>query len=257
MKLTRFWGVGLAILWTGTSACTSTTSERTVTGPITEQRTRLDPNVPVITSDWSLEGRTVTGQLHLSACVSVRKWITSDERVVHREPLTGWGWGFVGVGTVTELVGILTRDSSAPPPPCMSGYVTADGSQCGGPGPDNTGSLAAVVVGAAMVAGGLLMIAESPSDHVTTLKSEQHTETTHGTCILPRDLSTLSLLLRVADNRYVHLDVSENGAAHADLPPAVHLRPGADLPVIVYRGPAALADAIPRMQVVGSLHVPE
>jgi len=258
MTLKSLIGVG-AVLACMASACSSKVTQRTVVSPVAEQRQRLDASEPVISGEWTLEGRVVTGRLHFSSCASERRWTTSLERIEHRQSPRELGWLLFGAGSVVETVGIVARENElGTPAPATMCPVPDLYDSCKPPStPDTSESTAAIVVGAVAAVTGAVILLAQPKDRTTVLKSELHTESTRGPCILPRDFSTLVLVLKLGENRYVHVDVDESGNAHVALPPAARLTPGTDLPVLVYRGPAALADALPRMQTVGSVHVPE
>ncbi|HEX3774379.1 MAG TPA: hypothetical protein VHV51_07940 [Polyangiaceae bacterium] len=65
------------------------------------------------------------------------------------------------------------------------------------------------------------------------------------------------MLLKLGENEFLHVAAEADGAASVEIPQGVRLKPGSDLPVLVYRASPATAPMIPRWQVVGTVHVPE
>ena|SRR5450432_3401649 len=111
-----------------------------------------------------------------------------------------------------------------------------------------------------MVAG-LAVLSVGPSDQTQTLSSQPHLETATGPCISAADLATLSLVLKLGERQFVRVALEASGDASielpAHLPPSARPKPGADLPIVVYRPPPGAAGVLPRWQVIGTVHVPE
>jgi hypothetical protein len=247
------------------TACTSTTTTRTVSSPITEQRARVAANAPLATSTWMLSGTTITGHVTWASCLSQRAWTIEQQRSVHRRPIPLAGWGLLAGGGALVGVGLGTRDNSAPEPACPTDTIDYNlqmlyGSSCGHR-PNNDASNTELIVGAVAMAAGLVVLSIGPSDQTQTLRSEPHLETATGPCIAAADLSTLILVLKLGERQFVRVALEPNGDARielpANLPASARPKPGAELPIVVYRPPPAAAALLPRWQVIGTVHVPE
>lgn len=248
------------------AGCSSTVTTQAVSSPVAEQRTRVDASVPLVTSNWTLDGSQITGHVSWASCVSQRSWTIEQQRTVHRRPIPAAGWGLLAGGAVLGTVGIATAHYSPAQPACPSGTgPSLYGPSCGDPTPDNTAPEAELVTGLLAVALGLGVLAVGPSDQTTTLSSQPHAETATVPCISEPDLATLVLVLELGENKFLHVELQPNGDASIELPSAVRssasasslLRPGADLPIVVYRAPAAASAVLARWQVVGTVRVPE
>lgn len=224
----------------GSLGCTSTTSTQTVSSPVSEQRWRLDPKQPVVSSEWRLEGTQIVGHIAWAVCGSQRKWTSSVQRRTHLEPIPAVGWGLLGGAAALQIVNWTTRDYDAGPRDSKNDVANV-----------------ALITGALAAIAGTLVLVVEPSDRVTTLKSEAYTQTKNGPCITESDLSTLVLVLKLAEKRFAHVTVEATGTAHVDLPAGTRLVPGSDLPILVYRAPKVAANELHPWQVVGTLHVPE
>lgn len=253
---------------TSLAACTSTTTTRTVSSPITERRTLVATNAPLATSTWTFSGTTgttITGHVNWASCVSERAWTMEQQRTVRRRPIPLAGWGLVVAGSTLTGIGLATRDFSAPEPACPTNTIDYNtqmlyGSSCGHR-PDNDASNAEVLVGAIATVVGIGVLSIHPSDRTQTLRSEPHLETATGPCIAAADLSTLILVLKLGERQFVRVALDANGDARvelpANLPASARPKPGAELPIVVYRPPPAAAALLPRWQVIGTVHVPE
>jgi hypothetical protein len=247
------------------TACSSTTTTQTVSSPVTELRTMVDPDEPIATSTWALEGSKVTGHVSWASCVSQRSWTTEQQSTVRRRPIPIAGWGLLLGGGALVGVGLGTRDSSAAEPACPTDPVAYNEQMLYGPScghsPSNGSSNAEVLVGAIAMVAGLAVLSVSSSAQTQTLGSQPHAETATGPCISPADLATLSLVLKLGERQFVHVALQSNGEAvielPAHLPSSARLTPGADLPIVVYRAPRSVAGILPRWQLVGTVHVPE
>ena len=243
-------------------ACSTTMVLQTVSSPVVEQRSRVDLGAPVIASEWSVVGDKIVGRVSFAACVSQRRWATEERRVVHRRPIPALGWAFLAAGAMLVTVGLATNKAPVATVACSDDPQTRNlqmlyGDPCGGSQPDNTASDIELLSGALAIAVGIGTLALSPSDQTTSIKREPHAETVTQACIAPGDLATLALVLKLGEHRFLHVAVNADGFASIDLPSGIHLTPGAEVPIVVYRAPPAAASVLPRWQVVGLVHVPE
>ena len=235
---------------------------RTVNTPVVEHRARVDPNSPLFTSDWALEGARITGHIAWSTCQSERTWRTEVRETVHQRPNTAAAALLIGGGFVADAVGFATYDTRGPTTSCTEGYYTSDGtfttfhSVCTTQEPENTGPQALLASGALAVAIGLMVLAVTPSDTTKTLNSEPHSETSTLPCVAPSDLSILSLVLKVGEGKFLHVALDPSGDASIEIPKGAHLPPDTDLPIVVYRVPPGATGVLHRWQVIGTVHTP-
>ena len=257
--------LGLALsIQLASSGCLPTESNETVKSPVLERRTPVDPGAPLVTSEWRVEGGKVVGHVQWSACKSERTWAVEEQHVKRVRPQPTAGWLALGVGALAGAVAVAAYHR--PGTVCTDTYPQVAGSDdpitpalasCHADQPDNSVSGVALAVGAIAIVTGLVLLAVRPSEQVTVLKHEPHAESEVGSCVSPAELSDMSLVLKLGPSRFAHVTLQPDGEAAADLSARARLPKGADLPVLVYRAPPALKDALPRFQVIGQVHVPE
>jgi hypothetical protein len=236
--------------------CAHSVSTQTVKSPVLERRTQVNPSEPLLRSEWQVDGGRIVGRVMWGSCVSERSWSVDEQRVERVRPSTTAGLLAIGAG-VAAIIGGLAAYSSEAVVTCTNVPGQAGYQSCKSEAPSNTESKAASVLGTAVLGMGVILLAVKPSDKVTVLKHEPHAEKGVSPCIAAEDLSVMSLLLKLGPNRFAHITVAPDGQASADLPPSARLPKGADLDVVVYRAPRALANALPRWTKVGQVHVPE
>jgi len=261
-ELWRLGMLGVAVSFT--AGCSNTVTTQAVSSPIVEHRTSVDSSAPVVTSTWLIEGSKITGHVSWASCVSQRSWTTEERRTVSRRPIPLLGWGLIAGGSALVGVGLATRDYRTAEPPCPTDTIAYNWQKLYGPScgykPNNGASNTEVLVGAVALAAGLIALSVSPSDQTQISNSQPHAETVTGPCIAPADLAVLSLVLKLNERQFVHVALEPNGEASIQLPARLTssvLRPGADLPIVVYRAPPAANSILKRWQVVGTVHVPE
>ena len=231
-------------------------TEKTVKSPILERRTPVDASAPLVQSEWRVEDGKVVGDVVWASCVSHRTWTVDEQRVKRVRPIREAAWLTFGAGAAFSILGLATRDTEWTAK-CSQDFQATGFETCNAQPPDNTFSDLNIVAGALGLVTGSILLALEPSDTITVLKHEPHSETTVASCVATEDLSDMSLLLKLGPNRFVHVSLQSDGQASADLGPGARLPKGADLPILVYRAPPTLTKILPRWQTIGHVHVPD
>ena len=235
---------------------------RTVNTPVVEHRARVDPNSPLFTSDWALEGARITGHIAWSTCQSERTWRTEVRETVHQRPNTAAALVLIGGGLALGVVGAATYDTSDPKLSCTDSFdgggtiVVSNDSVCTWHEPENLTATAFAITGMLSVAVGTMVLAVTASDTTKTLNSTPHSETSTLPCVAPSDLSILSLVLKVGEGKFLHVALDPSGDASIEIPKGAHLPPDTDLPIVVYRVPPGATGVLRRWQVIGTVHTP-
>jgi hypothetical protein len=224
----------------------NTVTTEPITHPFAERRLLAAPDDPVVTSDWTVDGRVVRGTLSWQSCISEKSWTTSERKTLHREP----NWVLGGVLTIGGLglfgAGMLTRDTES--------KTTCDFSACSLKEPDNSVQTVMAISGlGAAVAGSMILLSRS-SERTEEGAPQEHHKKERVPCIRPADLGGLELSLSLPNHRPLPLEM--NGAQRA----IVHLPNDVDLssltgewPVVVSRVPRGARDFLSEGEVLGAV----
>jgi hypothetical protein len=264
----RDWFGALASFWFGrgrvwlllpvvlqTTACSQDVVSRTVNSPVVEHRVPVDADAPFVKSDWTFEGKRITGHVTWSSCVNSRSWQTEQQEIVHQTPNPVIAGVMIAGGVALGVVGAATY-TTASTQTCSDLFETGGITMCTTREPSNAASQLMITTGVLVIATAVAVLNSHPGDLTRVVQTQAHSATGTEACIPPRDLATLILVLKVGAGKFLHVALGENGDASIDLPEGVHLRPGVDVPIVVYRVPAAAKDLLQRWQVVGVVHTP-
>lgn len=117
---------------------------------------------------------------------------------------------------------------------------------------DNSLPLVLGLVGIGSAVAGLTLVGSGSSLKVEQSNPQPHSTRETTSCVPPRDLLQLALVLK-AGRKLVPVRLDADGNASGVLPDDYPLRPGAALPIIVYRVPRGAEHILKRGLVLGIL----
>lgn len=244
LRRARRMAVAAAAVLLGTTGCYRTRLTSTTTEDFGYERRTPKADGEGISSEWQAEDGRVTGKVDWGSCRVERMSYRVVEVTRWREPDKLTGYLLLGGGVLSTALGLALWNASGS---CPSGGCSGERNSTFlvlGLG----AGLPTMGVGAATLLGKVSVTAEK-GERQEDVKDEI------GSCIQPRDLAELALVLEVEAGKTLPVRISEDGSAVIEVPAGSALPQGVDLPVVVQRAPRRAGDILSRSQVIGTVRL--
>ena len=243
------------------TACVQThVVENDTESSISQHRTEVRPEVPSLSADFRLVGRSIVGRLKSAACRHERTWVTEHTETTQRRGNIATGVVLASAGAVAISVAAALSRPNADDYSCQSfppeGNAETGRVVCGYPHEDPTAPTALAISGAVALVAGTALLLWPKKTETKRAEPVPHRQEVVSGCVLPSELDQLEIGVEIANGRWLPIPLEFDGSGHANLPADVVLQSGTSLPVAVLEVPASAADVVRRGQSLGLVVVP-